>query len=155
MGIEIERKFLLRDDTWRQAVVRTTRIRQGYLCTESGRTVRVRTRDAEAYLTIKGARQGIARAEYEYPVPMADALEMLKLAVGTVDKLRHEVAFGGKLWEIDEFEGVNAPLYVAELELDAVDEPFERPAWLGEEVSHKPEYSSSTLALRPYSTWSV
>jgi adenylate cyclase len=154
MPIEIERKFLVNDASWKQAVVRSTRIKQGYLCTESGRTVRVRTRDEEAWLNIKGSRKGISRAEFEYAIPMVDALEMLEMSVGTVvDKVRHEVAHAGRVWEVDVFEGLNAPLIVAELELENEAEVFEHPGWLGEDVSEVAAYSNSALAHKPYSRW--
>jgi adenylate cyclase len=153
MAIEIERKFLVRDDGWKASVVRTTRIRQGYLCEDRGTTLRVRTRDDVGYLTVKGERSGLARPEFEYEIPLNDAVEMLKLAVATVDKFRHEVEHEGKTWEVDVFEGPNAPLVVAELELSSDDEKFESPQWLGEEVSENPAYSNSRLAQRPYSQW--
>jgi adenylate cyclase len=154
MAVEIERKFLVRDESWRASVSRTTRIKQGYLCTDTGRSVRVRTRDDEAWLTIKGSRHGIARSEFEYSVPMSDALEMLDMTVATLEKLRHEVPHGNHVWEVDEFDGPNAPLVVAEVELGSEDEAFERPGWLGQEVSDNPAYSNSELAQKPYSAWS-
>jgi adenylate cyclase len=154
MPMEIERKFLVASDSWQQSVVKSTPIKQGYLCTESGRTVRVRTRDEEAWLTVKGSRKGISRAEYEYAIPMSDALEMLEMSVGTViDKVRHEVAHAGRTWEVDVFEGPNAPLIVAELELENETDDFEHPVWLGEEVSEDAAYSNSALAHKPYSRW--
>jgi adenylate cyclase len=154
MAVEIERKFLVCDESWRAAVSRTTRIKQGYLSTDKGRSVRVRTRGDEAWITIKGSRSGFARAEFEYPVPMSDALEMLEMTIATLEKLRHEVPHGAHVWEVDEFDGPNAPLIVAEVELGAEDEAFERPAWLGQEVSDNPAYSNSELAQKPFSSWS-
>jgi adenylate cyclase len=154
VSVEIERKFLVKDHSWKQSVVRSTRIKQGYLCTDSGRTVRVRTRDDEAWLTVKGARKGISRAEFEYTIPMSDALEMLEMSVGTVvDKVRHEVSHAGRMWEVDVFEGPNAPLIVAELEFEDESDVFEHPAWLGEDVSEDASYSNSALAHKPYSHW--
>jgi adenylate cyclase len=153
MAIEIERKFLVRDDGWKAFVVRTTRIRQGYLCEDQGTTVRVRIRDDVGYLTIKGERKGLARPEFEYEIPLSDAVEMLELAVATVEKFRHEVEHEGKTWEVDVFDGLNAPLVVAELELSSDNETFASPPWLGEEVSENPAYSNSRLARRPYSEW--
>lgn len=153
MGIEIERKYLLRDSSWREAVGRTTRIRQGYLCTDTGLSVRVRTRDEQAFLTVKGSRMGIARAEYEYLIPFADAVEMLAMSICMVYKRRHEVVHAGHTWEIDEFEGPDAPLIVAELELKTADERFDIPTWLGDEVSENPAHSNSALGQKPYSRW--
>ncbi|KMY86043.1 hypothetical protein BUMB_04613c [Candidatus Paraburkholderia calva] len=154
MSIEIERKFLVRDDSWREGIVRTTPIRQGYLCTETGRSVRVRMRDDEAWLTVKGSLRGFARPEYEYSVPLRDGLEMLEMTVATLDKRRHEVPHGAHVWEVDEFDGPNALLIVAEVELSAIDEAFEHPPWLGEDESENSAYSNSALAQHPYSTWS-
>jgi adenylate cyclase len=155
MAVEIERKFLVSDESWRAVVSRTTRIKQGYLCTEPGRSVRVRIRDDEAWITVKGSRRGIARAEFENPVPISDALEMLEMTVAAVEKRRHQVSHGGHVWEIDEFDGLNAPLIVAEVELAAIDEAFEHPSWLGQDVSDDPAYSNSELAQKPFSTWSL
>jgi adenylate cyclase len=138
MAVEIERKFLVRDESWRATASRTTRIKQDYLCTDTSRSVRVRTRNDDAWITIKGSRRGIARAEFEYSVPMSDALEMLEMAVATLEKLRHEVPHGDHVWEVDEFDSPNAPLVFAEVEFGSEDEAFERPAWPGQEVSDNP-----------------
>src|SRR5262245_27980578 len=128
MGREIERKFLLRDDTWRAAVHRSMRLRQAYL-SESGRaSVRVRIADAHATLNIKGPRVGMNREEYEYPIPVSDAAELMTICAGhAVEKTRHLVAHGDHTWEIDEFDGANAGLIVAEIELDDAEETFARP----------------------------
>jgi adenylate cyclase len=154
MGTETERKFLTRDDSWRASVARATRINQGYLSLDPDRTVRVRTRDDEATLGVKGRTVGIKRPEYEVAILLADALEMQQMCVARVEKLRHEVEFAGHTWEVDVFLGLNAPLIMAEIELHTSDETFERPAWLGEEVSHDPAYFNSSLAVRPFSLWS-
>ncbi|AOY00944.1 CYTH domain-containing protein [Jeongeupia sp. USM3] len=153
MAIEIERKFLLASDAWRSAVTTSTRIAQGYLCTDPERTVRVRLKGDAGFLTIKGKNQGIARAEFEYPVPQADAEAMLALCPNVLDKTRHLLSVGALLWEIDEFHGDNAGLIVAEVELDAVDATFERPGWLGAEVSADPRYYNSALSEKPYCRW--
>ena len=152
MGIEIERKFLVVGDAWRAAPA--VAVAQGYLNRDKQRTVRVRVVRDAAWLTIKGASAGAVRAEFEYPIPVADAEQLLALCDGPlVRKLRRRVEHGGHAWEIDEFQGDNAGLVVAEIELPAEDAAFERPAWLGAEVTHDPRYFNSSLATAPYSTW--
>ena len=152
MAIEIERKFLLANDTWRAQVQQSTRIAQGYLATDP--TVRVRIKGETGFLTIKGkSLDGISRSEFEYPIPVADALELLKLCPKVLDKTRHLVEFAGFTWEIDEFHGENAGLIVAELELPAVETPYSRPDWLGEEVTGDVRYYNSRLSQNPYCRW--
>ncbi len=157
MGIEIERKFLVVGDAWRAQAARRVTMRQGYMTNENGRcSIRVRLQGDEARLNIKAAVVGRARAEYDYPVPVADAQEILDtLCVGRVDKVRHYVPRDGLTWEIDEFSGANAGLIVAELELDHVDQDFERPEWLGSEVTEQQRYYNHALALHPYRDWPV
>ena len=152
MGIEIERKFLVVGDAWRAAPA--TAYAQGYLNRDKRRTVRVRIVEDAAWLTVKGASAGATRAEFEYPIPVADARELLALCDGPlVRKLRRRIAHAGAAWEVDEFQGDNAGLVVAEIELPSEDAPFERPAWLGAEVTHDPRYFNSNLAAMPYSSW--
>ena len=155
MGLEIERKFLLKDESWRAQVRRAVPMRQGYLSGEGGRaSVRVRLEGAEARLNIKAAVVGSARAEFDYALPAEDARELIDtLSVGVLEKTRHYVQHGGLTWEIDEFGGANAGLVVAEVELAHVDQPIERPAWLGEEVTDDRRYYNQHLAVHPYSTW--
>jgi len=157
MALEIERKFLVASDAWRGQAHASRRIRQGYLGTDGGAaSVRLRVDDHEARLNIKAAVVGSARAEYDYPVPRADAEEMLDtLCVGCLDKTRHLVDVAGHCWEVDEFHGANEGLVVAELELSAVDEAFERPSWLGDEVTEQKRYYNHALALRPWSEWAA
>ncbi|MES2597930.1 MAG: CYTH domain-containing protein [Verrucomicrobiota bacterium] len=153
MPVEIERKFLVTNDAWRSGAS-SRRIAQGYLSRDPYRVVRVRLIGDEAFVTLKGRRSGITRAEFEYPIPIADAEELLALCLPTViDKTRHELVIGGFTWEIDEFHGSNAGLIVAEIELPAEDTPFERPAWLGAEVSSDSRYTNSSLSGSPYATW--
>lgn len=150
MGTEIERKFLVSDDSWRGADA-GTRMSQGYLTQDPDRTVRVRVAGGRAWLTIKGRGEGIRRAEYEYEIPVSDARELLALCLPTViDKTRHRVEFEGHLWEIDVFHGDNAGLVLAEVELahESVDPPL--PPWAGDEVSHDSRYFNSSLARRPF-----
>ncbi|MBS0003127.1 MAG: CYTH domain-containing protein [Thioalkalivibrio sp.] len=154
MSREIERKFLLKNDRWRASVQQSRSLRQGYLCGNERASVRVRLEDREANLNIKSATLGVERLEFEYPVPVDDARLLLsELAGQVVEKTRHEVTVGGHCWEIDEFAGANAGLVVAEIELDDADEPFDRPDWLGEEVSEDPRYYNTELARHPYSRW--
>ena len=152
MGIEIERKFLVTGDAWKLAPA--VPYAQGYLNRDKQRTVRVRVVEGEAWLTVKGASAGATRAEFEYAIPVADAEQLLALCDGPlVRKLRRVVVHEGSTWEIDEFQGDNAGLVVAEIELRSEDEAFAAPAWLGEEVTHDARYFNSSLAAAPYSTW--
>jgi len=162
MAIEIERKFLLAGDDWRVVVERSERIAQGYLidakALRDGARASVRARIASdvAWLNIKAARSGIARAEFDYPIPLADAEAMLaELCDGVVEKIRHHVRVDGWLFEIDEFLAANTGLVVAEIELPAVDATFPRPAWLGIEVSALSRYYNVHLIEYPFSRWSA
>lgn len=157
MGLEIERKFLVKEG-FKSEASSSTRIRQGYLNQEGGRTVRVRTRDEKAYLTIKGPSLdgGLSRFEWEIEIPMEDALDLLQLSVSPiVDKTRWLVPCGGHVWEVDEFYGDNEGLVMAEIELSDPDEPFDRPDWLGEEVTGDHRYYNSSLARHPFKTWNT
>lgn len=155
MGVEVERKFLVSDESWRDAVTSATRIVQGYLAQTDRTTVRVRVKGERGFLTIKGVSVGIARSEFEYEVPVADALAMLEeLAQGPIiDKVRHMVPVGDHVWEVDVFAGDNAPLVMAEVELASPDQEFARPPWAGTEVSDDARYFNVNLARSPYSTW--
>jgi len=155
MGVEVERKFLVADDSWRDSVTSATRIVQGYIAQTEVATVRVRVRADTGYLTIKGATVGVARSEYEYPIPVDDALAMLaELANGPViDKVRHLVPVGSHVWEVDVFSGANAPLVMAEVELSGAEEAFVLPGWAGTEVSQDMRYFNVNLAREPYATW--
>ena len=152
---EIERKFLVRGD-FRPSVTSSSRIRQGYIAHENGRTVRVRTRDDKAYLTIKGPSDamGMSRFEWEREIPVDDALELMGLCQGGfIDKTRSLVPFAGHVFEVDEFYGDNEGLVMAEVELSAEDEEFERPEWLGEEVTGDRRYYNSHLLKLPFKMW--
>ncbi len=152
MALEIERKFLTTDQGWRTGA--GVLICQGYLCSVPSRTVRVRLAGDAGWLTIKGATDGATRAEFEYRIPIADAQALLALCEGPLlEKVRHRVRFGGHWWDVDEFLGENAGLVVAEVELSAEDEHFERPPWLGAEVTEDARYFNSNLAHRPYRSW--
>lgn len=161
MGIEIERKFLLAGDGWRAAAVKSVRMAQGYIndmaALREGRqnaSVRVRIAGEAAFLNLKSRELGSTRQEFDYPIPVADAEALLALCVGgRIDKVRHYVQHAGHTWEVDEFAGDNAGLVVAELELGSADEAFERPSWLGREVTEELRYYNLALAERPYSRW--
>lgn len=157
MAIEIERKFLLKNQQWRSSAGEGCLIRQGYLSDQPERTVRVRVSGAQAWLTIKGKTQGIARLELEYPIAVAEAMQLLdQLCLKPViEKYRYRIAQADVVWEIDEFLGENAGLLVAEIELTAVDQTFDRPAWLGDEVSDDPRYFNSALIRHPFLSWSA
>lgn len=156
MGVEIERKFLVQP-SW-QPQVAGEEIAQGYLSSVPERTVRVRIRGQHGYLTVKGKNGGVdaaRRAEFEYEIPLSDARALLALCEpGICEKVRHvEPAPDGHAWEIDVFQGRNEGLVVAEVELGAEDEPFNRPAWLGTEVTGDGRYYNSYLAKHPFSEW--
>ncbi|EIM01418.1 CYTH domain protein [Rhodanobacter thiooxydans] len=162
MAIEIERKFLLANDDWRVAVERSESIAQGYLVGAQAlraglahASVRVRLAGERAWLNVKAATAGIARAEFEYPIPVDEAKAMLAtLCDGVLEKTRHYVRVDGTVFEIDEFAGENAGLVVAEIELAAVDAAFPRPSWLGSEVSTQVRYYNVNLIAHPYRQWS-
>ena len=154
MGKEVERKYLVTGDAWR-APGRGTHYRQGYLNSDNERTVRVRSTGEKAYLTIKGITVGATRAEYEYEIPLADADAMISTLAERpiIEKTRYEIPHGGVLVQVDEFLGENAGLVVAEVELASEDQVFEKPAWLGEEVTGDPRYYNANLVSHPYSKW--
>jgi adenylate cyclase len=152
MHTEIERKFLVTGNEWRKA--KSFSINQGYLTSEKGKTIRVRLAGEKAFLTIKGKRKGLARPEFEYEIPVSDAEQLLKLCDGPIiEKKRYVVVFKGSKWEVDEFMGQNTGLIVAEIELKKEDQPFERPAWVGREVTGDPRYHNANLVSNPFSTW--
>jgi adenylate cyclase len=154
MAKEIERKFLVKADTYQQLAPGTV-YRQGYLSTVKERTVRVRTIDDKGYLTIKGITRGISRVEFEYEIPHAEATAMLDdLCIQPlVEKARYKVPLGGFVWEVDEFHGVNEGLVVAEIELESEEQTFDIPDWIAEEVSGDPRYFNSNLIANPFSSW--
>ena len=154
MGLEIERKFLVTGDAWRSAMTSSRRLRQGYLAIDGQTNVRVRTDGKQSWLTIKGKGEGISRPEFEYEISPVDAESLLEMCHGrVVEKTRHHVPDGDHLWEIDEFDGRNRGLVVAELELRDAAESFGRPPWLGPEVSEDPRYLNANLALHPFAEW--
>jgi len=154
MGVEIERKFLVAGDAWR-TLGEPVLLRQGYLSAQPERTVRVRIEGERAHLTIKSKNVGAARGEWEYPIPLAEAAELLDRLCERplIEKYRRRIPFAGFVWEVDEFLGENAGLVVAEIELPAEDAQFDLPAWIGQEVTHDPRYLNSNLIRHPYSAW--
>jgi adenylate cyclase len=153
MGVEIERKFLLAGDGWR-ALGEPVLLRQGYLCNEPARVVRVRIEGDAACITIKGKSSGATRGEWEYPIPLGDANELLALCEQPlVEKYRRKIEFGGNVWEIDQFLGANQGLVLAEIELSSEDQAFDKPDWIGEDVTHDKRYYNSNLVKHPFSSW--
>jgi len=155
MPQEIERKYLVSSDRWRSQIARQYTIRQGYLCVEPERTVRVRLRDRVGFLTIKGKSAGIARAEYEYEIPADEASELLDglCLRPLIEKTRYCVEFSGLTWEIDEFFGENAGLVLAEVELTSTEQAIALPDWVGKEVSSDRRYFNAYLTQHPFKTW--
>lgn len=152
MTIEIERKFLVQGEAWRAAPA--VFYSQGYLNRDKARTVRVRIAGDEAFLTIKGQSVGASRLEFEYPIPVADARELLVLCEQPlIEKYRRKISYEGFIWEVDEFLGENLGLVVAEIELPTEDSVFAYPAWLGQEVTDDVRYFNSNLAKLPFSRW--
>lgn len=154
MGKEIERKYLVNGDAWR-TLASGTHYRQGYLSTVKERTVRVRTIDNKGFLTIKGISIGATRAEYEYEIPVRDAIAMLNdlCERPLIEKSRYKIKFKGYVWEVDEFEGENQGLILAEIELSDEKEEFTVPEWIGEEVTGDPRYFNSNLIKNPFTAW--
>ena len=154
MGQEIERKFLLANDGWRENATGTV-FRQGYLSTDPDRNVRVRIKGEKAFLTIKGRTEGVSRLEFEYEIPLDEAQDLLDTLCHKplIEKTRYKVHIDGLVWEIDEFEGENRGLILAEVELESEDQAFERPSWLGREVSDDTRYYNSNLVANPFSRW--
>ena len=156
MALEIERKFLVTDDSYKAMVFHSDRIAQGYLCREGGNSTRVRVRGDKGYLTIKGPSMdgGLSRFEWEKEIPSGEAWELLKLCHGgIIDKTRHLVKCGKHTFEVDEFHGDNDGLVVAEVELESADEAFERPPFLGKEVTGDKRYYNSSLTRFPFKCW--
>jgi CYTH domain-containing protein len=156
MATEIERKFLIDSDAWRNLTSEPgVRIRQGYLSLVKERTVRIRVAGKEAFITVKGVTVGASRQEYEYAIPLADAEAMLDSLCepGQIDKTRYHVEQEGVIFEVDEFHGANAGLILAEIELSDEGQSFAHPAWLGREVTGDPRYYNANLVQSPVSSW--
>lgn len=155
MAVEIEHKYLVEVEDWNNVVaVKNVQIRQGYLQTDPNKTIRVRTKGNQAYITIKGKSVGASRLEFEYEIPVADANELLdKFCSNLIEKVRHYVVHDGKTWEVDVFTGLNAGLIVAEIELNNEDETYTLPNWVGDNVTREVKYANSNLSVKPFSKW--
>ena len=155
MAIEIEHKFLLANNDWRDHITRSVKYRQGYLSSQATSSIRIRISDDHAWLNIKSATIGAHRHEYEYEIPQSDANEIINMLCRKpiIEKTRHFVIHDGNTWEIDEFDGDNRGLIIAEIELSEIGETFSKPHWLGEEVTHDLRYYNNNLAIHPYSEW--
>ncbi|MBF0283550.1 MAG: CYTH domain-containing protein [Magnetococcales bacterium] len=155
MATEIERKFLVKGEGWRE-LGNGEMFRQGFLSTTKERVVRVRVAGEQAWLTIKGATQGVSRAEFEYPIPVQDALVLLNdlCERPLIEKVRYKIPHAGMLWEVDEFMGENQGLVIAEVELQDASQTPALPSWVGDEVSHDPRYFNANLVKNPYANWS-
>jgi adenylate cyclase len=154
VGVEIERKFLLRGDAWRE-LGEPVLLRQGYLSSHKERVVRVRIEGGQGMLTIKGRTVGASRGEWEYPIPLEEASELLDglCERPLIEKYRRRIAIGKHVWEVDEFLGANAGLLVAEIELASEDEAFDKPDWVAEEVTDDVRYLNANLIKHPFSAW--
>lgn len=156
MSVEIERKYLIKNNKWRKHVIEDQHITQGYIKAENT-TVRIRCYkdNHTAEITVKGKRDGISRLEFEYEIPYADAREMQDKLCQTrlVEKTRHLIKYKGMLWELDEFHGDNEGLFVAEIELLNEQQAYELPNWVGEDVSYESRYRNSRLCITPYKDW--
>jgi adenylate cyclase len=154
MGIEIERKFLVTNDEWKQRVTRSAQMRQGYLGNTGKASVRIRVAGEQAWISIKSANPGMTRMEFEYSVPAAEGREMLGLSQqDLLEKTRYWVQEGAHTWEVDVFGGANLGLVTAELELQSEQEAFDTPSWLGREVTGEICYYNNQLARHPFSLW--
>ena len=156
MAQEIERKFLVKDDSYKQLAFDSSRIAQGYICSARGRTVRVRIRDNRGYLTIKGPSEigGLSRYEWEKEIPLQEAMELMKLCEpGMIDKTRYLVHSGKHVFEVDEFYGENEGLVIAEVELESEEETYIKPDFIGQEVTGDVKYYNSFLMRNPYTRW--
>lgn len=155
MGIEIEHKYTLKNDDWRNHVTRSERMVQGYMAGNERASVRIRITGDKANLNIKSATLGVRRQEWQYDIPLADAETMLNdlCEKPVIDKVRHYVIVGGKTWEVDEFYGDNKGLIVAEIELESETEQFELPDWVDQNVSEDTRYYNVSLVKHPYKNW--
>lgn len=157
-GLEIERKFLVKTNDYKRLATSSSRICQGYICSQRGRTVRVRIRDGRGYLTIKGPSDigGLARYEFEKEISLDEAQHLMKFCEpGVIDKTRYLVPSGKHTFEVDEFYGENAGLIMAEVELASEDEAFEKPAFIGQEVTGDRRYYNSCLLKNPFTSWNA
>lgn len=155
MAIEIERKFIVGDDGWQQLAIGSAPIEQGYFARTPHVAARIRIFGDNAYITLKSATGGLSRHEYEYKIPKADAVEIIRQfsIEPPITKVRHDVPFAGIIWTVDVFGGANEGLVLAEAELKSADQSITLPPWVGDEVTNDPRYENSSLASSPFTTW--
>lgn len=155
MAIEIEYKYLVKAEVWKEVVPeKSIKIRQGYLLTDPDKTIRVRTKGSSGYITIKGKVVGASRPEFEYEIPLADANQLIDgFCSNVVEKIRHLIVHDHKTWEVDVFSGMNEGLIVAEIELTREDEKYSLPEWVDKEVTDDIRYANSNLSIKPFKTW--
>jgi len=155
MALEIEHKFLLKNNDWKKNISKSTQFKQGYLVSDEKRSLRIRVSDNEAWINIKSATIGTHRMEYEYSIPLTEGLEILNSLCEKpiIEKTRHLVPYKQHIWEIDVFIGDNEGLIVAEVELSAIGESFDIPAWVGKEVTEDLRYYNNNLCQHPYKNW--
>lgn len=155
MAIEIEHKYLVKIDLWKQIQSKeSVIIRQGYLLTDPEKTIRVRTKGNQGFITVKGKPVNSSRLEFEYEIPLSDAKELLdQFCSNLIEKTRHIVIHENKTWEVDEFFGLNSGLIVAEIELLKEEEHYSLPHWVGDNVTSDLRYANSNLSVRPFTTW--
>jgi len=154
MAVEIERKFLVANSDWKLKISKEITIKQGYLSSNPERTVRIRIAGEKGIITIKGKTVNTTRAEYEYEIPLSEALELMELCEKPlIEKARYEILEHGNLWELDVFEGDNKGLIVAEIELESENQEFILPAWAGKEVSHESKYYNASLIKNSFKNW--
>ncbi|MEJ2609141.1 MAG: CYTH domain-containing protein [Candidatus Thiodiazotropha sp.] len=155
MALEIERKYLVINDKWKDSIIREAVIKQGYLATTSKASIRVRLDGNQANINIKSKTVGISRLEYEYPIPVEEAQELLESLVtgAVIDKVRYKIQCGAHIWDLDLFHGANQGLVIAEVELSHEEECFEMPEWAGEEVSSDTRYYNASLVSHPFCDW--
>lgn len=154
MAAEIERKFLVTSDEYRH-LAEPVPYRQGYIAIMIDKVVRIRTVGDKGYITVKARINDTTRKEYEYEIPLADTLAMFNEVCtnGMIEKFRYKIRYDGFVWEVDEFQGNNKGLVVAEIELTSEDQPFHKPLWVGKEVTGDPRYLNANLALNPFTKW--
>lgn len=155
MGLEIERKFLVKKERWNSLKKESGKyLKQGYILNDPNKTIRVRVDEDTGFFTIKGLTIGAARTEFEYPIPKIEAEELLKkFCSKTISKIRFFIPYEGKVWEVDEFLEENEGLIVAEIELESEDEKFNLPNWVDKEVTSDLKYYNSNLSVKPYKKW--
>ena len=155
MPTEIELKYLVNQELWKQIIPeKSVEIKQAYLLTDPNKTIRIRTKGDTGFITIKGKSIGASRPEFEYEIPLSDAIELINgFSSNIIEKTRHYVTYERKLWEVDEFKGLNAGLILAEIELSDENEEYSVPDWVGENVTVDQKYANSNLSIKPFTTW--